>query len=474
MGELTYRTARELLAGLEAKEFSARELLDEHWARQTERHGELNAVVATDIERARAEAARIDEARAAGEPSGPLAGLPMTVKDGFDVTGLPAVCGVPGYANRAKDCPDAEVVAAARGAGAVVWGKSNVPFMLGDFQSYNAVYGTTNNPHDLTRTPGGSSGGAAAALAAGITPLEIGSDIGGSLRHPANFCGVYALKTSYDTLSMRGQIPPGPGPFVDMDLGVVGPMARSVGDLKLLFDVLRGRAPKEVRPVERGRARVALWLDEPEFVLDDQVRAVVVEAADALREQGVEVVPAAPGVSIPELLDTYLRMLYSIIIAGVPEPVYAGLRGARVESPAGLDRYGEQAFAVYATSSYREFRQAAEVRARLQEELTAWFQGWDAILAPVSPVPAFTHRQEGNVANRTLECNGARVAYARMLDWISLATTTYAPALAAPAGRTAAGLPVGVQLIGRPGGDDQLFPLAEALERATGGFRPPA
>ena len=195
-----------------------------------------------------AAAKSIDDARAHGAELGALAGLPMTIKDGYDVLNMPATSGAPMFADRAKDCLDADLVARTRKQGAVIWGKTNVPFMLGDFQSYNAIYGTTNNPYDVTRTPGGSSGGAAAALATGMTPLEIGSDIGGSLRHPANFCGVCSLKPTWGVLPMRGHVPPPPGFDADTDLGVGGPMARNVGDLKLLWDVLTCSAPSELAP----------------------------------------------------------------------------------------------------------------------------------------------------------------------------------------------------------------------------------
>jgi len=189
-----YATARQMLADLNAKRISARELLDAHLARNTALAASIHAVVAADPERARKDALAIDDARAKGASLGTLAGLPMTIKDGYDVEHMPATAGFPPFASRPKDCADAELVARTRAAGAVIWGKTNVPLMLGDWQSYNAIYGTTNNPYDVTRVPGGSSGGSAAALATGITPLEIGSDIGGSLRVPANFCGVCALK----------------------------------------------------------------------------------------------------------------------------------------------------------------------------------------------------------------------------------------------------------------------------------------
>jgi amidase len=198
-----YRTAREMLADLSAKKISARELLDAHLSRNEALHKRLNAIIETDIARAMKDAAAIDDARAKGTALGPLAGIPMTIKDGLDVENMPAVVGNPAFVGRSKNCADAAVVARARAAGAVIWGKSNVPIMLGDLQSFNAIYGTTNNPYDVTRVPGGSSGGSAAALAAGITPLEIGSDIGGSLRHPANYCGVFSLKPTWNALPQQ-------------------------------------------------------------------------------------------------------------------------------------------------------------------------------------------------------------------------------------------------------------------------------
>src|SRR5579872_2848940 len=220
-----YATAREMIAELKAKKVSARELLDLHLARNDKVAKAINAVIETDIPRAKKDAAAIDEARAKGTALGALAGLPMTIKDGFDVENMPAISGNPALKDRPKHCADATVVAAARTAGAVIWGKTNVPFMLSDIQSYNAIYGTTNNPYDVTRVPGGSSGGAAAALATGVTPLEIGSDIGGSLRHPANFCGVTSLKPTWGVLSSRGQISPAlPGAHLETDLNVTGPM----------------------------------------------------------------------------------------------------------------------------------------------------------------------------------------------------------------------------------------------------------
>lgn len=481
---LTHRPATELITDLEARRVSAREVLEAHLKQHEQVHGDLNAVVATDLERAHAAAAAIDAARARGVRLGPLAGLPMTIKDGFDVAGMPAVSGVPALAGRPKDCQDADVVATVRGAGAVCWGKTNVPLMLGDWQSFNDVYGTTNNPYDITRTCGGSSGGSAAALAAGVTPLEIGSDIGGSLRHPAGFCGVYALKPTFGALSLRGSVPPGPDPYVETDLAVAGPMARTAADLRLLWNVLRespgppaALLSEQPGPDPVSGARVALWLDEPEFAVSDDVRAGVSAAAEALRAQGVTVEPVAAPVPPAELMDLYLTLLVPILATGFPDEVFTMLAAARPDAEAavaaGADRYGGAAFAVAATASYRDVARARIVGQRLRERFTGWFTDWDAVLCPIAPVPAFTHRHAGTVSDRVLEVDGREVPYARMLDWISLATVLHVPAVAAPVSRTAGGLPVGVQLVGRWGQEDRLLDFAAALEHETGGFRPP-
>lgn len=473
----TYATARAMLADLAAKRISARELLDAHFARNTALHARLNAVIASDLDRARNDARKIDDARARGEALGALAGIPMTIKDGFDVAGLPATSGNPALANRDKRCADAAIVKAARDAGAVVWGKTNVPFMLGDFQSYNDIYGTTNNPYDLARTPGGSSGGAAAALAGGITPLEIGSDIGGSLRHPANFCGVCSLKPTWGVLSLRGHIPPLPDHYYETDLGVVGPMARNVGDLRLLWNVLRdgtGATPRDVKD-----ARVGVWDEEPGFPLARDVKAGVERAADALAKAGARVERVRLPFSGTELFDTYMALLAPIMGAGLPDMLFDRFMAARpglLEAQRrGATLPGNEAFLLRATASHREILAAMAHRQALKDSFEAFLdEGWQAILAPISIVPPFAHLHVPGFNERTLDVDGTSVPYASMLMWISLATALLGPALAVPAGRTSAGLPVGVQLMSASHDEDRLFDFAQAIEDRLGGFHPPA
>ncbi len=471
-----YATARQMLDDLAAKKISARELLDLHVARNEALHRKLNAVVETDLDHARAAAKSIDDARSHGAALGALAGLPMTIKDGFDVLNMPATSGAPQFASRDKDCVDADMVHKARKAGAVIWGKTNVPFMLGDIQSYNEIYGTTNNPYDVTRTPGGSSGGAAAALAAGITPLEIGSDIGGSLRHPANFCGVCALKPTWGVLSLRGHVPPPPGAYSETDLGVAGPMARTIGDLQMLWDVLRGAA--SAPPCDVKGARIAVWDEEIGFPLASDVRAAVARVADALRRAGATVETKKPPVTGEALLGPYNVNLMGIISLGLPDEVYRNFEAMREQDrkivAEGGDNSGAAQFRLLSTPTYRDFARARTQRQRQMDAMAAFYaEGYDAIVMPIGPVAAFPHNQEGSFADRVLDVDGQAESYRALLSWIALATSMHLPALAVPAGQTGSGLPVGVQLVGAALGEDRLFDLAAAVERELGGFAPP-
>lgn len=466
----TRATARQMLADLQAKKISARELLELHLAKNDTLHKTLNAVVATDIPRAKKDATAIDEARAKSAPLGPLAGLPMTIKDGYDVEGLPATAGNPAFANRPKNCADAELVRRARNAGAVIWGKTNVPFMLSDFQSYNSVYGTTSNPYDVSRVPGGSSGGAAAALATGITPLEIGSDIGGSLRHPANFCGVCALKPTWGVLPMRGHVPPPPGFDADVDLGVGGPMARTIDDLKLLWSVLHG-VPEPKRRDVKG-ARIAVWAEEPGWPLDYEIKTRVDAAAQALANAGMQVTYAKPRIDMAKMLDTYLDLLTPIIAAGFPPSLLDSMTQSREADlklvREGRDVTGQARYRLRATATPAEIAAAQNIRQAQKAALAEFFDRYDAILMPITPVPAFPHDHTDPVNARTITVNGQPTPYMSMLNWIALATSLHAPALALPAGVTPEGLPVGIQLVGPEDSEDRLLNLGLAAEEALG------
>src|SRR5919107_1617280 len=336
------RSATEIVAGIRAKEVSSRELLATFLER-VERRRDLNAVVTLDVERATATADRADEAVAKGEPLGALHGLPMTVKDAFETEGLRTTSGAPELSEHVPE-RDADAVARLRAAGAVIFGKTNLPIYAGDIQTFNDVFGVTNNPWDLSRGAGGSSGGAAAALAARLTPLELGSDIGGSIRNPAHYCGVTGLKPPYGIVPIRGHIPGPPGSLSEGDIGVAGPMARTVPDLELALDVLGG--PDEARavawrlelPPPRADAlegyRVATWLDDPYAPVDRAVLDVLQGAVETLAGGGALVDEGASlGVELEEIAEVYLQLLVGVLANGYPPEVLA----AADEMAAALD-----------------------------------------------------------------------------------------------------------------------------------------
>jgi amidase len=463
------------LQALERRQVSAAELLEASAERNRAVAAAINAVTVTDLERARAAARLIDERRANGDPVGPFAGLPMTIKDSLDVDHLPASSGLEALLRRPAQ--DAVAVAKVRAAGAVIWGKTNIPVMTADLQTYNGVYGTTNNPWDLGRTPGGSSGGAAAALATGITALEIGSDIGGSLRTPASFCGVYSHKPTHGLVPQRGHVPPMPGAHAEPDLNVIGPMARSARDLRLLLSVIAdGPLAAKAPPAEIRGLMVGVWLEEPAFPLDPEVGAAVEAFAQRLTGAGAEVETLRP-VDGAVLFDAYLGLL--LPITGRSLPPSARKRFERLRGPAKLAKAmgaGPTSWASQVlryTLTHDEWMDADEIRARIGGQMKTLFERLDVLIAPIDPVVAFPHDHRP-FGKRTLALSDGRtIPYTSMLNWISLATACGLPATAIPIGAAKSGLPVGVQIIGPKGGDTKTLAVAQAVEEAFGGFVAP-
>jgi amidase len=462
---------------LTAGRISALELLEAARRRYEEVNKPVNAVVTTDFERARERAKAIDDHRAKGDTPGPLAGLPMTIKDTFDVEGMPASSGREDFRHGRR--PDAVAVSHVRHAGAVIWGKTNTPVMAGDFQTFNSLYGVTNNPWDLERTCGGSSGGAAVALATRMTALEIGSDIGGSLRTPASYCGVYSHKPTWGVVSQIGHVPPRPGALAERDLNVIGPMARSARDLRLLLSVLEAGAlaARTQAPPELNALRVGLWVNQPEFGLDPEVRAVLEAFADELRGQGAQVTPISSPVEVVSLMSAYRTLLAGVLAQDMPSAqlhAFQRLRPAAklaMQMGAGPDSWA--AMALDYTASHLDWMAADEVRARIGAQARSVFARFDVILAPINPVPAFPHDHRPFQRRTLTLSDGSKAPYLAMLRWIALATACGLPATAIPVGQTPGGLPVGAQLIGPRGADARTIGIAEAIEERLGGFVAP-
>lgn len=465
------------------RELSSVELCDLYLARIERLNGPINAVVTLDVERVRARARTLDAALARGELAGPLHGLPMTIKDAYETAGLRTTGGAPEYR---EHVPQTNALAVQRlvDAGAVILGKTNVPAYSSDVQTYNAIFGTTNNPHDLTRTPGGSSGGAAAALASGFCALELGSDIGGSIRTPSSWCGVYGHKPSHGLVPVRGHIPGPPGTLAEGDLNVGGPLARSAEDLALALDIVagpdavRGKAWKLALPPARADRltgyRVAAWLDDPSFPVDARVRARLEALVSALRGAGVAVdTETRPELELDKLFETYWKLLNPIVVSGMPREVIEMLAEVARTAPS-EDKSTLVETARNATARHLEWLRWNEQRARINARWATFFEHFDVLLMPVNPVTAIPHDHAEPILVRPIVVNGESRSYVDLFGWIAPATLSWLPATVAPVGRADDGLPVGVQIVGPYLEDRTPIDFAARLRDVVGGFELPA
>lgn len=482
MSDITFAPAHVLAAMIRRREISSVELLDHLISRYNAYNPALNAVVATDFERALAQAEEADHALSRGDIWGPYHGVPMTIKDALETEGLVTTGGATDFASHIPD-RDADAVARIKSAGAIVFGKTNVPFFSGDLQSYNDVYGTTNNPWDVTRGPGGSSGGAAAALAAGLTPLEIGSDIGGSIRTPSHLCGVFGHKPSFNLVSKRGHVPGVPGALFTGDLSVVGPMGRSARDLEIALSMIMGpddfdsvgMAPALPEPRARDprELTIATWFDDPYCPVESENVKIMERSADALEQAGATIHrDARPDISFGDAFEVYATLLNGGTTRGFPPRVLERLREtARTLDPDDKSHQAMQARG--ATLSYHEWLVWKEVQAQMRAKWARFFETYDAVLMAVAPVSAFPHDQQSNFHNRTLTVNGQDRPYLDLVSWSGLPIVSYLPGTAVPVGRTAAGLPVGIQVVGPYLEDFTTIAIGSMLERELGGFVAP-
>jgi amidase len=477
-----YRPADELVQMLASRQISSRELVDSAIARIDAIDPKINAVVVRDFDRARAAADAADAALASGERR-PLLGLPMTVKEQFNIAGLPTTWGNPKVKDWRPEA-DALVVQRLKSAGAIILGKTNVPIGLADWQSYNEVYGTTNNIWNLDRTPGGSSGGSAVALAAGFVPLEFGSDIGGSLRAPAHFCGVFSHKPSLDLVPQRGSGPPQTPAFpVRGDLAVIGPMARTAADLALELAVVAG--PDEL--AEGVGYKLALPAPRHEKLADFRVlvidahplcptaasiRSALDELAEGLAKLGCQLLRTSP--KLPDLAETsriYRQLLSAFFAADLPPQARE-----RVETAARALSSDDQSLAACGlrglTMSHAEWIRASRIRGGLRLRWLTLFQDVDVVLCPAMPTPAFPHDHSPQFA-RQVDIDGTKVPYNDQSVWAGIATLNGLPATTMPIGHSDDGLPIGMQIVGGYLEDRTTIAFAGLLEREFGGFHPP-
>jgi len=479
----SFKTAVELSAALAAKNVSAVELAQDAIDRIERHDAKINAICVRDFERGLEAARAADAALGRGETR-PLLGIPLTVKESYNVAGLPTTWGFPAQKDFTPP-EDALAISRVKAAGGVILGKTNVPVGLADWQSYNEIYGITNNPFDLGRTPGGSSGGSAAALAAGYGPLSLGSDIGGSLRVPAFHCGVYAHKPTFALVPSRGHTPPPFPPLpLDRDLAVIGPMARGAADLTLLLDAIAGPDPLEAgkayklalpppRHGELKNFRVLVIDTDPVMPTSKSMRAAIEKLAANLGKAGATIARASP--LLPDFAASsrlYMRMLMSFLAASFAPETYAGALAAAAKlAPDDISLTAERLRGI--GLSHRDWLMAEGGRARLRAQWRELFKSFDAVICPVMPTPAYPHDHSPDQDARRIEIDGKAYVYPDQLAWAGIATLPGLPATAIPIGLSPEGLPVGVQIVGPWLEDRTPLKLAELIEREFGGFVPP-
>lgn len=454
VADAVFSSTIQLAAAIRARDVSATDVLEAHLAQIEKHNPALNAVVTLDAEGARERAREADKALARGEVWGPLHGVPFTLKDAHATAGMRTTTGFPSLDHTPRE--DGTVAARLKAAGGVLIGKTNVAVMLGDpAQSRNPIFGHTSNPWNVGHTPGGSSGGAAAALASGMTPFEIGTDLAGSIRIPAHFCGLFGLKPTENRISSAGLIPGLPPPRSVRIMSCIGPMARTVEDLALLYQIIAGPDGQdtEVQPVPVGDApdlelkdlRIAFTPTFPGLPVAAEIRGAVEELARQLKTLGATVEEAA----LPEL-DFNQDLSSAGELIGM---VLGAFQSEENESPATLAQY-------------------LEALHRRDQSMIAWeqfFESWDVLLCPASMVTAFSHRETGS----PLHVNDQEVPYWLVNAHTTLFNYTGHPAVVLPYTRDRNGLPIGVQMVGKRWDESRLLGSAKALSQVTGEFQCP-
>ncbi|HQT63092.1 MAG: amidase [Acidocella sp. 20-57-95] len=476
--DTAFATARRIASLIKAGKISALEVTDFYIARIEAFDDALNAVVVRDFDRARAQAKSLDRTKKKHAKLPPLYGVPMTLKESFDVAGLPTTWGVEAARdNIAKT--DAIAVQRFKAAGAVVLGKTNVPVMLADWQSSNPIYGTSNNPWDMARSPGGSSGGSAASLAAGFSALDAGSDIGNSLRDPAHYCGIYAHKPTYGICAMRGHSLS--GSFAPPDISCIGPMARSAGDLALGLSVMAGpeeieagwqlALPKSTVKSLKG-LRVAIMADHPLCPVETEISDAMLELGKFLKKSGAKVnYTARPDFDAAAVFENYMLLLNSALSARMPDKVIDKMRqmlntAADETSPGFMTARG-------VLLEHRLWLRENEERARLRTVWADFFKDYDVLISPAASTAAVPHDHSGNMSERSILVNGEPMIFGQQLFWAGYSCNFGLPSTAAPLGFTQAGLPFGMQIIGAPYADATTIAVAGLLEKDWLGFVAP-
>jgi amidase len=477
MSEMAFQSALQLGAAIRNRSITAEEMLDYFLARVERFNPDLNAVIVHDYDRARALAKAADKAMQRDEIWGPLHGVPVTLKESYDVAGLITTRGNPLLKDNLAS-EDALSVKRLKQLGVNVFGKTNVPYNLADMQSYNEIYGTTNNPWDLSRGPGGSSGGSAATLASGMTGLDCGSDIGGSIRNPAHFCGVFGHKPTWGLLPPRGHA--APGVVAQSDLTVIGPLARSAADLEVATMAMAG--PDEIQAAGLKLAlqpcphptlagfKVAVWRNDDHAPVNEETRKRIDAVAQTIRDAGGTVdYDARPDIDIAEAHENYSTLLTAVMASRNPEAEYQRLQEklAHADTPRPVREQLQRQLA-----TYRDYAMANEARTRSRWAWHEFFKEWDVVIMPVMPTAAFEHDHKP-FHERTLQVDNETRGYGEGVFWAGHAINNYLPSTVVPTGAVSEGLPIGIQIMGPEYGDLKTIGMAKLLEADGFNFVPP-
>jgi Asp-tRNA(Asn)/Glu-tRNA(Gln) amidotransferase A subunit family amidase len=468
MAELTSLSATEMARRIRAKEISPVELAEAHLRRIERVNPKINAFVTVDAEGARQQAKRAEAATMRGKALGPLHGVPITIKSSIDVAGFRCESGTRLRAGIVAES-DAPLVTRLRAAGAVVLGNTNTPEFLMAYETDNLLYGRTNNPWDLERTPGGSSGGESAAIAARCSAGGVGSDGGGSIRVPAHFSGICGLKPTPGRIPASGHFPPSQGPFAL--IGVVGPMARTVADLQTLFEAMAGpdrgdpnAAPVPIRwpaEVDLRKIRVGYFEEDGRTPVTPETRTAVRKAAEGLRAQGFVVEPFRPA-NLERIRQTW----WTLFGPGVQALLGPMLEGRESDLSPFLKEVRDLAQREKPLTVERLLGVQIE-RDVLRERFLGEMEMFPVLLCPVCAVPAFRHRE------RAWAVEGKHVEYLDAMSYSQWFNLLGNPSVAVPVGRSPEGLPIGVQVVGRPWEEETALAVAAKLEEACGDLREP-
>jgi amidase len=453
------RPAVELAAAIKAGKLSSRDLLECYLDRIERLDGEVNAVVTLDAERAREAATAADELITLGANVGPLHGLPCTIKDAIETEGIRSTGGAKELTDHVP-AHDAPAVARLKAAGAIVFGKTNLPRWSGDIQTYNEMFGTTNNPWAVDRITGGSSGGSAAAVAAGFTSFDVGTDIGGSVRIPSHCCGVYGLKPTWGVISQRGYLDHTKGGTIDVDINVFGPIARSATDLDLLLTQLAGPDPERAvawrleLPLAEEHSladlNVGVWFDDDAAFVGSEYRAILGAAVDRLADAGMRVHDSHPDVDVSDQLGVFMTLIGGAIAPSLAEDS---------DDPVG--------------PSHLDWLRGEMRRHDLRRVWHDWFEHHDLLLCPAMATAAIPHDQEGTIVDRKVEIDGSERGHIELLSWLGFIGVLGLPSVVAPIGHTDAGLPVGMQIVAPWYHERRAIRAAQLMASVVGGYSAP-